>query len=160
MNAESTIRTTSAEETRAAGASLAAQLVPGDVLLLHGDLGAGKTTLTQGLLAGLGVDAPVSSPTFVLVSDYAGHVASGEPVAIHHIDLYRLNEPSELDSTGYFDLIDETGGLLIVEWPERAASCLPERYVLVTIDFAGEDARTITIDDRSGRDRLMIETTD
>ena len=127
------------------GERLARLLQPGDVLLLHGDLGAGKTTLTQGVLLGLGVTTPVTSPTFVLVSEYSGATTSGEAVAIRHVDLYRLNEPGELDSLGYSDLIDDPHTVTIIEWPERAGDELPATYILLTFAFSGPGSRVVEL---------------
>jgi tRNA threonylcarbamoyladenosine biosynthesis protein TsaE len=139
------IGTDSPEVTRVLGEQLARWLVEGDVLLLHGDLGAGKTTLTQGILSGLKTGSPGQSPTFILASEHQGELASGAPVAIRHLDLYRLNHPGELDSFGYADLLHAGQGVTIVEWPERAGDFLPERYVLIEFDFGGEDQRVITV---------------
>jgi len=119
----------SAEETRAIGRRLAAGLRAGDVLLLHGDLGAGKTTFTQGIAAGLGIAGPVPSPTFTLVNEYtgAGHLS------LYHLDLYRLSGLSETASLGYEEDLEPTDGSTVVEWPERAGLLLPETYLLVSL---------------------------
>jgi tRNA threonylcarbamoyladenosine biosynthesis protein TsaE len=135
----------SAEGTRALGRRLAQLLVEGDVLLLHGDLGAGKTTLTQGILSGLNAGSAGQSPTFILVSEHQGIMASGTPVDIRHLDLYRLNDPAELDSFGYADILSASDGIIIVEWPERAGDFLPEQYVLIELEFGGEDERVIRV---------------
>lgn len=153
MSDATTVITTSEEQTRALGAFLGTQVRPGDVILLHGDLGAGKTTLTQGMLQTLGVGESVNSPTFILVAEHAGRLPSGDEILIRHADLYRITGEEQLDSFGYFDLIDDPEGLLIVEWPERAGAHLPGRFILVTLEFAGENTRRIILDDRSGRDQ-------
>lgn len=155
MSRQSAFVSPSAETTREAGACLGSQLQPGDIVLLHGDLGAGKTTFTQGLLRALAVAQPVNSPTFVLVGDYQGTLPSGESVAICHADLFRLTDPDELESFGYFDLIDDPAVITIIEWPERAGDHLPERYLLVTLEFAEQDARRLTFDDRRGSGRSL-----
>jgi tRNA threonylcarbamoyladenosine biosynthesis protein TsaE len=139
------IHSDSPESTRKLGERLARFLVIGDVLLLHGDLGAGKTTLTQGILNGLNVESPGQSPTFILVSEHKGELATGALVAIRHLDLFRLNDPAELDSFGYEDLLNAVDGVTIVEWPERAGDSLPGQYVLIELDFGGEDQRVIRI---------------
>jgi tRNA threonylcarbamoyladenosine biosynthesis protein TsaE len=148
------IGTDSPEVTRALGEQLARCLVEGDVLLLHGDLGAGKTTLTQGILSGLNAGSPGQSPTFILVSEHQGELASGAPVAIRHLDLYRLNHPGELDSFGYADLLHAGQGITIVEWPERAGDFLPERYILIELGFAGDDKRVISVSGVPDDDRF------
>jgi tRNA threonylcarbamoyladenosine biosynthesis protein TsaE len=139
------VHTTGPKETRALAGRLAGVLRPGDVLLLHGDLGAGKTTFTQGLLAALHETAPVQSPTFTLVAEHEGVLADGTRIVVHHIDLYRLDDPDEVDSFGYEELIDTDDAIVIVEWPERAAHIRPERFLLVTFSFAGPDQRDIGI---------------
>jgi tRNA threonylcarbamoyladenosine biosynthesis protein TsaE len=103
--------TRSAEETEAAGEALAGRLGAGDLLLLAGELGAGKTTFVRGLARGLGVTATVQSPTFTLVRVYPGRVQ------LAHVDLYRLETAPELDDLGLFELLEE--GVVAVEWGDR-----------------------------------------
>ena len=113
-----------AAATAALGAELAALLPPGATLLLHGDLGAGKTTLVQGLAAALGITEAVTSPTFALAQHYAGQLADGRPTALVHLDLYRLEQPAS--AVELFAQEEEEaqalGAWLVVEWAER----LPE----------------------------------
>src|SRR5882672_5611822 len=120
-----TVTTRSEEETSALGRELAATLAAGDVLLLHGDLGAGKTAFVRGLAEGLGVNrAHVSSPTFTLVQEYRGG-----RLTLFHVDLYRLNDPREVDDLG-LDEIAENGAMAI-EWAEKLsddAGLKPSRY--------------------------------
>ncbi len=131
---------TSAEAMRALGRSLAARLRAGDVVLLHGDLGAGKTTLTQGIAAGLGVVEPVQSPTFALVVEHRG-----APLMLYHLDLYRLDEPSELEGMGYETYLSPEDGVSVIEWPERAGEWLPDGFWLVQIGHLGGDRRSVKI---------------
>ena len=91
-----TIVSVGPEATKRLGARLAALLQPGDVVLLHGDLGAGKTTLTQGIATGLGITGSVQSPTFTLVSEHPGVAADGSLLTLYHLDLYRLGGPEDL----------------------------------------------------------------
>lgn len=135
------------EGMRRLGAAIARRLQPGDVVLLHGDLGAGKTTLAQGIAAALGVTGIVQSPTFTLVSDYPVTLANGSPAVLFHLDLYRLNDPEELGDIGWDELIAASDSVMIVEWPERADDWLPERYLLVSIVHAGPDVREVSIRD-------------
>lgn len=107
-------------ETRAFARQMAAQLGPGAVLALHGDLGAGKTCFVQGLAAGLDVQQPVSSPTYTLVNEYRGRLP------LYHVDLYRLHSVDEALDMGLDDYLDGTG-ITAIEWPERAATALPAR---------------------------------
>jgi len=135
--------TDGAAATERAGADLAAELRPGDVVLVSGELGAGKTTFVRGALRALGVSGPVTSPTFVVGLLYDGR---GGPLA--HLDLYRLaglhdEEPGLLDP--YFG----PGTVTFVEWPERveAAELLADRPVVrhVTLEHAGGDTRRIEV---------------
>jgi tRNA threonylcarbamoyladenosine biosynthesis protein TsaE len=129
-------------ETHLLARELAATLEAGDVLLLSGDLGAGKTTFVRGLAEGLGINpADVSSPTFTLLHEYRGG-----RLALYHADLYRL------DKTATEDLgLEETGvrdGVLAIEWPDRLTHELPGART-VMMEFAGETARRISISDPS-----------
>ena len=129
-------------QTIAIGASLAEWLRDGDVLLLHGDLGAGKTTLAKGIAEALGIDAVVASPSFSLVNEYdTGPTA---PVKrLYHLDLYRLQGEDDLASIGFDDFAGPANGATIVEWPERAAAMLPDRYVLIEIESRGAESRNL-----------------
>lgn len=128
----------SESDTRAIAARLAAELQPGAVLLLSGDLGAGKTAFTKGLAEGLGVDpGEVTSPTFTLVHEYR----DGR-LPLIHVDLYRL-EKVDLDELGMdVDLADQ--GVLAIEWSDRLIR-VPAGAVSVQIAATGEDVRTITV---------------
>lgn len=134
------ITTGSSDQTESLGEVLGAWLQPGDVVLLHGDLGAGKTTLTKGIARALGVQETVSSPSFALVNEY---VLPRLP--LFHLDLYRLDDPSELESIGFTELTSTEDGIAIVEWPERAGAMLPERYVLVEMAYAGDGRRSMRL---------------
>ena len=131
------VLTTSEEETGSAGERLAGSLGAGDVVLLYGDLGAGKTAFVRGLARGLGAAADdVSSPTFTLIQEYSGRVT------LYHVDLYRL-EPPEVEDLGIEDLL-AADGVVAIEWAERWAG-RPDDAVEVTIDHAGGDQRRIRI---------------
>lgn len=101
------------------GRELGASASPGTILALEGDLGAGKTTLAQAIARGWGVTDPVTSPTYAIVHEYA---APRGP--LHHLDLYRLESPEQLAPIGWDEIL-RAGGLVLVEWPERAGSHLP-----------------------------------
>lgn len=130
--------TASEEETSRAGESLAGELRRGDVVLLYGQLGAGKTAFVRGLAGGLGA-APhdVSSPTFTLIQEYAG-----SDTTLYHVDLYRL-EPREVDDLGLEELISGDD-IVAIEWAERWAG-RPDGVCEVWIDHAGEDRREIRV---------------
>lgn len=148
MAATRTLRTTSPEATEAAAAVLAGELRPGDVLLLAGELAAGKTTFTRGLVAGLGGDpADVSSPSFVLVQTYG--VAGGAIRRVHHVDLYRLDDSrAEQQPLGLDDLVADAAAVVAVEWPRRAfAASLPAaaRVWRLRFEVADDEARSIEV---------------
>ena len=129
-------RTHTEAETEAVGAACAERLQAGDVVLLHGELGAGKTAFVRGMARGLGAAAgDVSSPTFALLQEYRGRLT------LFHADLYRLN-PREVDDLGLLELSAE--GILAVEWPERWRTA-PENVIAVTLDKGDGDERIITI---------------
>ena len=127
------------------GRTLAGNIQPGDVILLHGDLGAGKTTLVQGIGAGLGVKHTIQSPTFGLVADHQGRLPDGTPVTIHHLDLYRLDSPEELEDLGYDQYLAPVDGISLIEWPERADAWLPDRFTLIRISAGSGGGRTLEI---------------
>jgi len=127
------------------GAELANVLEPGVVLLLHGDLGAGKTTLTQGIARGLGIEQAVTSPTFTLVAEYRVEPPVSGIERLAHLDLYRLTDAVELDSFGFEEYLAPEAGVTLIEWPERAANLLPPEAMLIEITPDGADRRRIAI---------------
>lgn len=135
MSAE--IITTSEEETSAAGARLGESLEPGSVVLLYGDLGAGKTAFVRGLARGLGgSDDEVTSPTFTIVQEYPGRVT------LYHVDLYRLEE-REVDDLGLEELV-LGDGVVAIEWAERWRG-RPDDAIEVRIEDAGEESRRVSV---------------
>ena len=129
----------SVEETWAVARAFAAELRPGDVVCLEGDLGAGKTTFTQGLAAALGAKRAVTSPTFCLVVEHPT-----ERFLLVHMDLYRLQDADDVLTIGWEDYLAR-GAVLFVEWPDRAGALVPASAWHVSFALgADEDARTIT----------------
>ena len=128
----------SPESTTAAGEALGERLGPGDVVALTGELGAGKTCFVQGLVRGLGVTTPATSPTFVLVNEYRGRLA------VHHVDVYRTQSLTELLDMGFDELLGGNG-VTVVEWADRCEALLPPRTIRVHIDGVGDEPRRITI---------------
>lgn len=120
------LHSTGVAQTRALGRRLARLLRPGDVVLLQGPLGAGKTALAQGIGAGLKVESTVSSPTFVLCVLHEG------ATRLYHADLYRLTEPEEVEDLHLDDQARD--GVLLIEWPERGLEVLPAEHLLIVID--------------------------
>lgn len=143
---------------RQLGSKLAEELRVGDVLLLHGDLGAGKTTLTQGIATGLGIAEVVQSPTFGLVAVHNGVTSDGTSVRLYHLDLYRLNDPGDLESIGFDQYANPDDGITVIEWPERAVGWLPDRYLVVSIEYAGLEERSVSFRAVIGGDSSARET--
>jgi len=135
---EGTFQADTEADMLALGVRLAAGLEPGEVIGLSGDLGVGKTTLARGMLRGLGFDGRVKSPSYGLVESYK---AGG--LVVHHLDLYRLGAPEELDFIGLEDLL-EPGSVLLIEWPERGRGRLPPASRGIRIAEVG-GVRTITV---------------
>jgi tRNA threonylcarbamoyladenosine biosynthesis protein TsaE len=137
-----TLITRSEDETRAQGELLARRLRAGDIVLLTGDLGMGKTVFARGIAAGLGVaEADVHSPSFTLVNRYRGRT-----LTLYHIDLYRIERPGDLDELGLEEILGEDG-IAVVEWAERLGPYRPGRAVAVRIADRGGSERAITIED-------------
>jgi tRNA threonylcarbamoyladenosine biosynthesis protein TsaE len=134
-----TYRTTSEEETVALGVRLAGELPPRGVVLLIGNLGAGKTTLAKGIVSGLGAAAPddVSSPTFTLIHEYGGGRA-------YHIDLYRLDEPRQVATLGLEELFDRDA-IVLIEWGERFPQLMPAERTEIRLRPIGADEREIEV---------------
>jgi tRNA threonylcarbamoyladenosine biosynthesis protein TsaE len=135
------LETATADRTRDVGAALAALLFPRDTVVLTGDLGAGKTTLVQGIGRGLGVEEHVASPTFTLVKEYAGRLD------VAHVDVYRLDRVQDVVDLG----LDEIGGpdrVLLVEWGDAVQELLPEDRLRVELTTERTDVRRIVITPR------------
>jgi tRNA threonylcarbamoyladenosine biosynthesis protein TsaE len=130
--------TANESETEAAGEALGRELRPGDVVLLYGDLGAGKTAFVRGIARGIGANPDdVSSPTFTIVQEYAGPSAT-----LYHVDLYRL-EPAEIDDLGLEDLVSGEG-IVAIEWAERWKG-RPDDVTEVTLEDIGDERRRVCI---------------
>src|ERR1700722_10941015 len=135
------INTHSPVETIAFGRTLAELLAPPKIVLLRGDLGAGKTTLVKGIAAAFeaGAEEDVTSPTFTLIHEYRGPRAN-----LFHIDLYRIHTPRELDTLALDDLRSENS-ILLIEWGEKFPRSVRERDVEISLERAGENARRIRV---------------
>ncbi len=127
-----------ADETRALGESFAAALLSPEVVYLEGDLGAGKTTMVQGIVSGLGSDAAVVSPTYTLVEEYS--TAAG---FVHHLDLYRIQSPDEVEGLALRDRCGNES-ILLIEWPERGVGTLPLPSWKVSMRYC-DSSRTVCI---------------
>jgi len=144
------IVTHSPDETFQIGQALGRMAKPGDVLLLQGPLGTGKTLLTQGLAKGLGITAPVTSPTFIIVNQYPG------PLVLYHVDLYRIEATAEAIDLGLDDYFFGDG-VCVVEWPERAPSAMPPEHLLVVLEHIGEHERSFSFQPKGSRYQALAE---
>lgn len=125
-------------DTEALGARIAAMLSAGDIVALEGDLGAGKTTLARAILLALGLRETVPSPSFTLVQHY-----ETPRLSVSHYDLYRIENPAELDELGLDEALSE--GAALIEWPERAGDRLPADALHVQLIIAGENTRAALV---------------
>lgn len=133
------------EETFALGEKIGREAKPGQIYTLNGDLGVGKTVLTQGVAKGLSIDEPISSPTFTIVQIYD----SGR-MPFYHFDVYRIGDVEEMDEIGYEDCFFGEG-VCMIEWAELVEEILPEHLTAITIEKdlqKGFDYRRITIEER------------
>jgi tRNA threonylcarbamoyladenosine biosynthesis protein TsaE len=133
------MKTRSAEETRRLAVALAPTLVPGDVIVLAGDLGAGKTTFVQGLAVGLGIVEKVTSPTFILMKEYLGG-----RFPLMHMDIYRLGRVQDVIDLGYDEFLDPSY-VVAVEWGDMVEPLLPQEHLKVELRHEGGDERTVTL---------------
>lgn len=143
-----TFRTASADETVALGERLGALLRPGDIIALEGNLAAGKTTITKGIARALGVDETITSPTFCLVSEYAGKIP------LYHFDVYRLQGADDFANLGADEML-YGNGVCVIEWSEKIIEELPSRTIKIKIenetregsdDPAHSSARAISVE--------------
>lgn len=139
----------SAEQTQRLGEYLGKLAQAGDVFLLVGELGSGKTCLAQGIARGLGVQQYVSSPSFVLIREHQGRVP------FYHVDFYRLHRMDEIADLGLDDYFSGRG-VCVVEWADRGMALLPEEHLLVTMEHVSEGERAITIEPRGERYVSML----
>jgi tRNA threonylcarbamoyladenosine biosynthesis protein TsaE len=131
-------RTFAVEETQALAGALAPLLRAGDLLLLSGDLGAGKTAFTQGLGRGLGVTDPITSPTFTLANEY-----DGARLRVHHLDVYRMESMAEVFDVDLPDLLDDDA-VVVIEWGEAIVASVPADYLAVELLLGeGDDDRVV-----------------
>jgi tRNA threonylcarbamoyladenosine biosynthesis protein TsaE len=150
------LRGASLEETQRLGRLLGTLARAGDVILLDGDLGAGKTAFTQGIGLGLGVDATINSPTFTILKEYQGRLP------LYHFDLYRIDDPDEIASLGFDDYFDGAG-VSVVEWAERGevpgtspALYWPERWLRVRFARISPDERALELSAVGERGRALL----
>ena len=146
-----TLHSGTVAQTRRIGERMGRLLRAGDVILLSGELGAGKTVLAQGIGKGMGVEAAIKSSSFVIMNEYAG-----TPLRLFHADLYRLEAPEQVAELA----LDEQAadGVLVVEWPERASEELPIEHLLVRLEYDGARARRIEVEAHGERYEGLVES--
>lgn len=137
------VKVRSVEDTWGLAREFAARLGPGDVVCLEGDLGAGKTTFTQGLAAALGARGRVASPTFCIVREHpiepgGDGVGKAKIPVLVHMDLYRLNGEEDVEAIGWDDYLSR-GAVIVVEWPERAGSLIPENAYRISFRHCADE---------------------
>lgn len=130
----------SPDETINTGRKIGEILKSGDVIAYTGDLGAGKTTLTRGIALGMGLDDEVCSPTFSLVNEYRG-----KNITLYHFDMYRIMSEEALESTGFYDYLDDRNSVIVIEWSENISEFLPNSTIFIGIEKISEDKREIVV---------------
>lgn len=146
----------SAEQTRRLGWRLGQHARAGDLFLLSGTFGAGKTALTQGLAAGLGVVERVTSPSFALVNEHEARDAAGQPLRLYHVDLYRLETEDEVASVGLEDLLDDPEGICAIEWPDRLGARATRDHLLIVLEPVSDTKRRLALSPHGARyDELL-----
>lgn len=137
----------SAEQTIDLGIDLGRRLHRGDIVALHGPLGAGKTTLVKGIARSLLIEEPVTSPSFTLIAEYEG-LQDGLPIVLYHVDLYRISHHREIEDLGIEEILNGSG-ICVIEWAEKAAEFLPESAIQVEIVLLEGEDRSVEIEDPS-----------
>ena len=137
-----TVTTKSAAETKKLGTLLVKELHGGEVICLDGDLGTGKTTFTQGLLKGLGVKGPYTSPTFVIMKYYAVVNQQSAQYNIYHVDAYRVG-PEDLLELGWKEIITDKRNVVIIEWSDRIKKILPKKNMRIHFSWVDKNKRQI-----------------
>lgn len=138
---QNTLQTNSAQETQAIAKKFANKLHPGDIVLLYGNLGAGKTTFTQGLAKGLGITRRIISPTFILMRTY--EMANAK--TFYHVDLYRLEKDKEIEGIGFIEKIGIKDSIIVIEWPEKLQGYVPKKRWEIHIEDRGGEKREIQV---------------
>lgn len=141
---KTTILTKSFEETQAFAQQFAPTIKGGDVLLLYGELGAGKTTFMQGLAKGLGVSQRIISPTFIIMRTY--NLPGNNIKYLYHIDLYRTQSETDLEGLGIPEVLRENDGISAIEWPEKLGNMLPGKRIDIHFTSLSEEERKIEIE--------------
>lgn len=134
------IKTNSAEETQAFAKKIGATMKGGEVVLLYGNLGAGKTTFMQGFAKGMGIQSRITSPTFIIVRKYDGEKT------LYHIDLYRTESDADLEGLGMREILEDKNAVVAIEWPEKLGNFMPGKKIEIHFAPVGYEEREIRID--------------
>lgn len=141
------IITKSFKETQKLGEDFSTRLKAGDVIALYGNLGSGKTTFMQGLAKGLGIKRNIISPTFIILRTYEtiikNNISSNN--YLYHLDLYRIENESEVNGLGLFDIINRKDGITAIEWPDKVENVLPDNRINIYFEYIGDNIREIRI---------------
>lgn len=143
------LHTRGAAGTRRIGERIGRMLRAGDVVLLSGELGAGKTVLAQGIGRGMGIDDPIKSSSFVIMNEY-----QGPALRLYHADLYRLEDPGQVAELALDELA--AAGVLCVEWPERAGAEMPAEHLRIALAYDGATGRVIEVEARGARYEAIV----
>lgn len=133
------VETNSAKETQKIGKILGSLCQGGEVFCLEGDLGGGKTTFTKGLASGLGIKEEVLSPTFILAKEY--YTPSG--LEFYHLDIYRIQNPQEIEELNFFEIIKKPNAIIVIEWADKIKDLLPKENCLIQFTYQGKEKRQI-----------------
>ena len=135
-------------ETQQAGFDLAKNLKGGEVICLHGDLGSGKTTFVQGLAKGLGIDAKIISPTFIIMRSYEIRLKNEDLgfKNFYHVDLYRIENEKDVKGLGLMEFMKDPESVIAIEWPEKIENLLPEKRIDIIFNYLDEDRREIVFE--------------
>lgn len=142
MVSDMEVITKSASETQKLGEKISADLKPGNLLALYGELGSGKTTFIQGLARGLGIKKRIISPTFVFIRQYPFGFKSR---TLYHVDLYRINEAIEAKGLGLEEIFTDKDSMVVIEWADRIKEILPKKRIDVYFEYLEENQRKIKI---------------
>lgn len=144
------VKSSCEDNTYEFGQKIGELVEPGQLILLSGDLGAGKTLLTQGICDGLGVEEDVTSPTYNLINEYEGDLT------VYHMDLYRLEDEKDLYDLGFEDYI-ENGGIVIIEWPDLVYDLIPAEFIYIKIDVISNEERILRFEAEGEKGMKLIE---
>ncbi len=140
------IITIDAAQTKKLGVALAQEVIASGVVCLSGELGAGKTTFTQGLLEGLGLEGPFTSPTFLIMKEYKREISNDKLQLqnVYHIDAYRI-EKNDILALGWEEMVANKNNIIIIEWAERVKEIIPKSALWIDFGWMGEEERRITL---------------